>query len=532
MEFGLERADVIFLVVLGGDLVRSTEHLGISYITAVLRQQGVKVKIAELKDLKDNNLIDRIIALNPLMVGFTITVTNTRIVIDFSNYMRKNGYSGHITAGGHMAMFAMNELLESGAFDSLSLGEGEETISELYQCIQEERDWRHLKGIAYLDKSRVVVNEKRNSIMDLDTLPFPVRDQFLEHKKTFHYLRLSSSRGCYGGCAFCSAHAFHKSPRWRGRSPKNVVAEIKQLVEEFDMHTFDFVDSTFEDPPEEGKGRIEAIARELISSGLNIFYNCCFRAENWSTQDRPLLRLLVQSGLEKVNIGLESGNDRGLGILGKRACSGDNERVLALLREFPEVYLTFGFITFHPFVTIDDLKANIDFLYNTGIGQVSRHYFWKLEIYPGTKLLSEAKAAGLLYKNYESVTGMYSYEFADSQVEKIDRQCRGFLGLQSVWDYEIFDIVLHSFLWRPLRTHPTDPDLNSFQQYINESRSKIATYNHSLLYRILEGMSDTNLKKEIELLDRLLLDEMDKIDTLKLRTGMKLLRRGVKIPQR
>ena len=135
---------------------------------------------------------------------------------------------------------------------------------------------------------------------------------------------------------------------------------------------------------EEGKKRIGEIANEIINRKLNIYYNCCFRAENWKDEDRPLLDLLIQSGLEKVNIGFESGNDRGLKILNKRARMADNWKVIEVLRDFPDIYITFGFIMLHPYSTMEDLADNAKFLYKTGIGQVIRHYFWQLEVYPGT----------------------------------------------------------------------------------------------------------------------------------------------------
>ncbi len=523
---------VVFVVVLGGDLVRSTEHLGISYITAVLRKHGAKVEILEIKDINDIYPIETLLHWNPKLVGFSLPVTNMGIVINIINLIRSKGYVGHITAGGHMATFLQNEILTTGVFDSLVNGEGEETVNELWNCIIQQNDWKLIEGISYKVGEKIVVNPARSKINNLDKLPFPARDQFDTHGHSFHYLRISTSRGCFGGCAFCSAHAMHVSPAWRGRSPENIISEIKNLVRVHKIHTFDFVDSTFEDPPKEGKARIEKIARLLINSNLKIYFNCCFRAENWDFSDRPLLKLLSNSGLEKVNVGLEAGNDRGLKILGKRATNEDNKRLLLLLREYPEIYLTFGFIMFQPFVTLSDIRDNIDFLYGTGIGQVSRHYFWRLELYPATRILESTRKEGLLIGNYSAVNGMYKYNFQNSGLKKIAEQCSKFLNLKSVWDYEIFDIVLHTFIWRPLRNYPTNPHLNELLKYTNESRSMIAKYNKELLYRIIEGMGEKQLTKEIESLDKLLLNEMGKISAIKLRVGLKLMKMGIEVPKR
>lgn len=211
-----------------------------------------------------------------------------------------------------MATFSGKELLEKYPHIDFAIqGEGEITFLELVEALDAKKNLSDVLGIVYRFGNKVVENKSRPLIDNLDMLPFPDRDQFEQHNGKFQYVRLSTSRGCLGHCGFCSSFAgrHQEGPRWRGRSPKNVVDEIEMLVKKYDFHTYDFVDSTFEDPGYKGKIRIEAIAREIINRNLDIFYNCCFRAENWSEKDNDLLRLLVDSGLEKVNIGF-----------GKRKC--------------------------------------------------------------------------------------------------------------------------------------------------------------------------------------------------------------------
>lgn len=42
--------NIALIVTLGGDLVRSTEHVGIGYLSAYLRKHGHKVKVLEIKE--------------------------------------------------------------------------------------------------------------------------------------------------------------------------------------------------------------------------------------------------------------------------------------------------------------------------------------------------------------------------------------------------------------------------------------------------------------------------------------------------
>lgn len=44
---------ILFIVILGGDLVRSTEHLGVAYISAYLKQKGYSCKIIEVYGMND-----------------------------------------------------------------------------------------------------------------------------------------------------------------------------------------------------------------------------------------------------------------------------------------------------------------------------------------------------------------------------------------------------------------------------------------------------------------------------------------------
>ncbi|HEX2925539.1 MAG TPA: cobalamin-dependent protein, partial [Ruminiclostridium sp.] len=383
---------IALVVVLGGDLVRSTEHVGIGLLSSCLRSSGHTVRVVEVSKAEvDNGAHTELEEGNFDMMGFTTSCINMSDVLKVADCVKKASPKTHIFLGGHMATFWGEKILkEYPQVDSIIYGEGEATVVELTEALKSNGgNLSEIKSLIYRDKCGVVIkNEVRPLIPDLDQLPDPDRDQFELHNHSFQYLRISSSRGCLGRCGFCSSFVGRCQPgaAWRGRSPKLVVDEIEGLVKKYNFHTFDFVDSAFEDPGRIGKQRISAIAQEILDRNLEIFYNCCFRAENWddTKENRDLLDILIRSGLEKVNIGFESGNQRGLTILNKRASINDNHRTLKLFADFPDIYITFGFIMLHPYSTAEDLQDNADFLFGTGIGQVIRHYFWQLEVYPGT----------------------------------------------------------------------------------------------------------------------------------------------------
>lgn len=530
---------ILFIVVLGGDLVRSTEHLGVAYLSSYLQEKGyTDVSIKEVFGIADTKNLEDVLKEKYDMVGFSTTCVAMREIINVSNAVKEKYPYTHITMGGHMATFWGQKILENySCVDSVIRGEGEITCYELVKALENNEDFEKIEGLTYKKNDKIFANPDRLLIKNLDILPFPVRDQFELHNNRFQYLRICSSRGCLGKCGFCSSYVgrTQKDFCWRGRSPKNVVDEIETLVKKYNFHTYDFVDSTFEDPGEFGKQRIAQIAHELINRDLNIFYNCCFRAEDWYDSDRELLRLLVDSGLEKVNIGFESGNDRGLKLLHKRARSKDNQRVIKLLADFPEVYITFGFIMFHPDSILEDLKDNADFLYGTGIGQVIRHYFWKLEVYPVTAIEERLKKTGRITSEYDICDGMYAYEFLDPRVSKISDICQNMLKVQEVWDFEIFDILVHTFISRMLRKYGNSEiknELNDFIAYVNGVRADMAKFNYDFFIDIYDHTDEIDVLQKSEELKQYIKEKMSLISNKEYRFGMSLIRRGYELVQK
>lgn len=525
--------NVALIVTLGGDLVRSTEHVGIGYLAAYLRKHNHTVKVLEIKECEIQNEDQYISELMDCeFIGFTTTCVTMKNVAHLVDIIKKNLPNSYIACGGHMATFSGKELLEKYPnIDFTINGEGEITFLELVETLGNKNDLSSVLGITYRQGKEVIENKSRPLIEDLNILPFPDRDQFEQHDGKFQYIRLSTSRGCLGHCGFCSSFAgrCQEGPRWRGRSPKNVVDEVEMLVRKYDFHTYDFVDSTFEDPGLKGKIRIEAIAREIIERKLDIFYNCCFRAENWSEKDNALLQILVDSGLEKVNIGFESGNDRGLKILNKRATMADNWRTIELLRHFPHIYITFGFIMIHPYSTLQDIKDNAKFLHDTGMGQVIRHYFWMLEIYPGTLLEGQLKRDNLLDKQYDIDDGMYMYHFRNSEVKAFVPVFQAMLSLDSVWDFEIFDILIHTFVTRLQRKYKNSQVIDiiaEFDDFIRAKRKKIADFNYEFFSELTSNIEHCDIELMKAKLDQFILSEMSDIKSEQYKLGLNLRRQG------
>ena len=129
--------NIALVVTLGGDLVRSTEHLGNGYLSAYLRKHGHTVKILEIKE-HDIQYKDRYmpILIDYEIIGFATTCVTMKNVTRIVDVVKQDLPKSYIVCGGHMATFSGKSLLEKYPnIDFTIQGEGEITFLELVEAL-------------------------------------------------------------------------------------------------------------------------------------------------------------------------------------------------------------------------------------------------------------------------------------------------------------------------------------------------------------------------------------------------------------
>ena len=549
---------VAFVILLDGDLVMTPEHLGVASMAAVLRRAGFQARIYEVERGNEQEVVDALVEYRPHLSCFTLMSLNVQSCAVFCRLLKQELPDTLIACGGPAGTYASHEVLaQIPEADIVAVGEGEPTIFELVQRLYLHEDLHHCMGIYYRRPDGTIHQTPLRPLMhNLDDLPYPVRDQFELHGNRLEYMRVSTSRGCVARCTFCSApnvsNKIQKGKGWRARSPNSVVDELEYLVQRYNFRTYDFIDSTFEDPDggRIGKARINRIANLILERGLDIYYNCCMRAENWTDDDHELLDLLVRSGLEKVNIGIESGTESELRLWDKRATVEDNVRVIGLLREHG-IYLAMGFIQFHPYSTVETLQSNARFL-RDNYGHNLRRLTERLEVYPGTVIVSQLERDGLLDKRYHQTLDHYGYRFQNERVARLaihfaslynnsDYHEKGVITEQSsVFRFETFNVVVSTYVSRLQRRFghfPVVQDLlGRFREGLQQIRRELSVFNYDFFMENLDAVLNDRCDPErrvlqIDELESLLTSRMEAIRKEQLRLGRVLLREGIDLTQ-
>lgn len=550
--------ETVFVVLLDGDLVQTPEHLGVSYLAAVLRSAGRSCAIIDFPVAEDAQAVAQITALQPRVVGMSLTTVNLPRATALGQALRAAlGPHVMICAGGPIATFMGDKLLhlpDWSFLDCIVRGEAEGVITPLVEAVAQGEPVNTVSGVTVRESIPLVnpLSKPVAAVEDLQRLPWPARDQLEARRGRIPYVRISTSRGCTSFCTFCNApHARNnlaKRKVWRGRDPEDVVAELDYLVQRYGVDTFDFVDSTFEDPGGAiGKERIGRIAQLILDRKLRIYYNTCSQAYNWrdTPADHALLDLLFRSGLEKTLIGVESGGDRSLKLFKKRSNSEDNRRAVRLFRAH-NVYVAFGFIMFHPYSEWDDIEDNVAFLLEN-LGHNLRRFVTRLELYPGAEIVHQIAADGLLADDYWQSLRPFAYNYANPEVGAMARMINSLFGRAyveqariahepSVFAFETFDITLHTYIARMLRTHAANPErlalIREHLALFDAEKAALTEFNGmlctDLMRRVRTGEREppAGLAEQVE---QRYQEAISRIKSIQLRLGMQMRRQGLQL---
>lgn len=407
------------------------ESLALGYLSAALKARDIPYHAinAELQFLDSQVVARRLIERADIkLVGLSCKSQRTyRAGREIAQIVKRERPDIHITMGGVLATAADKQVLQDcEMLDSVVRGEGEEAIVELAERVRNGLDLSDMAGLTWRSGSEIVRNKGRRRVAELDDLPFPLRDdlKFVRSSKGAAEASayIVASRGCYAACTFCSIHQIYGNRLVVRRSPRNVVQEIEQIIEDHDVRRFSFVDDIFLVPSRQGERWVEEFCDLIYESKLDINFYAELRAD---TLNQPLLRKLMRAGMHRIFIGFEAGADSVLKRWDKGTTVVDNDKAILELKKsnIKSFQINLGYIMFDPEMTYSELKQQYFWVKNTGYAKV-QHLQNKMNIYWGTphydRMVAQGRVANAPFGD------RWDYEFDHPQVEFVEKCLRNF----------------------------------------------------------------------------------------------------------
>jgi radical SAM superfamily enzyme YgiQ (UPF0313 family) len=310
---------VLLVVYDNGSYVHNFPQ-GLAYIAAVLRQSGHEVVIynQDMHHYPDEDLTGYLDVnkFDMLGIGIVAGYYPYRKLLGLAGAINRSKNRPFFVLGGHGPAPEPEFFLRKTQADAVVIGEGEATIVELAQALQEKTPLAKVRGLAFREGDRVTINPRRPLIADIDSIPFPAYDLFpMEYYRMLRFenminsefaLPILSGRGCTFECNFC----YRMDEGFRPRRNAAIIEEIKFLKKKYRVTFFLFFDELFIS----SEARARSLCEDFIKHELNIHWYCNGRL-NYAKP--ALLKLMKEAGCVFINYGIESMDDQVLKNMNK-----------------------------------------------------------------------------------------------------------------------------------------------------------------------------------------------------------------------
>jgi radical SAM superfamily enzyme YgiQ (UPF0313 family) len=288
----------------------------------------------------------------PDVVGISTMTPNFTSACMVSRFVKRFNQNVPVIVGGPHPSIVGRSALDSQYIDIGVRGEGERTIVEILNSLENGQQLDQIRGIIYKLDGEVVETEPREYIGDLATLCFP-HESAPEALKDFDHYPLTAfgnvfaNRGCPFSCAFCASRGIW-GRHVRFRPVEHVIREIAGLQQK-GLTSIYFCDDTFG----LNKRWLSDLCHGLIRQCPGLKWSCETHAQVVNDETLSLMR---KAGCYKIELGIESGDNE---VLRKMRKQTTIEEALAAAAKIKKhgIELHTYFLVGLPFETEESLAA-------------------------------------------------------------------------------------------------------------------------------------------------------------------------------
>ncbi len=278
--------------------------LGMVYLAALLRDKGYEAKFidANILNLSYEEIIKQLNEFKPDYVLYNGITDNLQDTLSWIKKIKDEYMKPVIIGGPHMEIYP-EETLTHECLDYGVVGDGWETLPELLDALENNRDLTKVKGLVFRDNGKVILTEERPKTVSLEDVPFPARDLLPNEKydtvlsKARPITIMITALGCPFKCTYCCTDT-----NLRARSAEHIVAEVEECINRYGIKEIEFYDETFT----VNKKKMNKFLDLVEEKGLKFYWSVRTRVD---CVDKELLGRMSKNGCIRINFGIESGDE-------------------------------------------------------------------------------------------------------------------------------------------------------------------------------------------------------------------------------
>ncbi len=435
------------------------EWLGPMYISAVLKSRGHQCEVV-IEALEGSDSLRKLSAPPPDLIAISCLTSDYHWAVSKAQEVRKHLPAPVILGGTHPTLNPDHSLAHP-AIDMICIGEGEYPMAELADALDENRDYSAIANLWLKRDGRIIKNDVRALIEDLDRLPFPDRELYQKYlffrnrgKRPIHL-----SRGCPYDCSYChnagKKRIFRgKGPYVRWRSQDNILREIQEIEQNTFIKVLHVIDDSF---GLNGEWLIEFLGKLARISPERLVLQANMRADMVS-EDLCASFLRYGRSRLRIRIAVETGNEEFRKKVLKKNI--ENRSLLMASRLFNQYGI--DFITYNMIglpgeslaLALETLELNLQLRPKLAICFIYQPY-------AGTELSAYACQMGVLSAEAVQKLGHREFEgFYDSKSPLRQNDIKKIENLQRIFSLTVKHPFLYPFFRKMIRYRQAAPFLS------------------------------------------------------------------------
>lgn len=408
----------------------------------------------------------------PKYIGICIQSCNRGPVYELIKTIKEIDKSIIIILGGPFASLKYELLLRNFPVDYVVIGDGERTLVELLNCLENGGDPKKVNSISFLLDNHLYITEERRKETNLDLLPYPAFHLFKDFDKKINAvekeeipnfilgrrcttlknaLLLLSSRGCIYNCNFCPMSGISKD-KIRFHSPEYFVNMVEYFYQKYKIKNYIFGDNTFTLV----KDRVIKICDEINKRRLKIKWSCMTRSDYI---DSELLKKMARAGCFEISYGVESGSPKIQSIIRKNLDLTLTKKAFKMTKDAgirSILMLMVGNLGETEYTIRETLSYVQDIDPDNVLVKI-------LKVYPGTEIHDIFERKGLLKKDY-----YLSSEFTPSSftLQHSERELKSFsqmIGTRRIY-IQISNVCNNNCIFCYLNKKANDKDFKEIKK--------------------------------------------------------------------